>query len=189
MKRIQLSIACLLVLGSLLSCNNTEDEEKVDPTIPTITGTAPGINSQTPVTGALNPAHGAPGHRCDIAVGAPLNSAPVNKVPSQSPVQLQQPVQMPAPVQPTAPNNPTNTVTPATTAAGLNPAHGQPGHRCEIAVGAPLNSAPATKPVTPSPLQTITPVQPAGSSTAKLNPAHGQPGHDCSIPVGQPLKQ
>lgn len=26
---------------------------------------------------------------------------------------------------------------------GLNPAHGQPGHRCDIAVGAPLNSAPA----------------------------------------------
>jgi len=26
----------------------------------------------------------------------------------------------------------------------MNPPHGQPGHRCEIAVGAPLNSQPAT---------------------------------------------
>jgi len=30
----------------------------------------------------------------------------------------------------------------------LNPAHGQPGHRCDIAVGAPLNSAPAAQPQT-----------------------------------------
>ncbi|MEI9909110.1 MAG: hypothetical protein WDO71_05235 [Bacteroidota bacterium] len=39
-------------------------------------------------------------------------------------------------------------VTPATTSnpvstAGLNPAHGQPGHRCDISVGAPLDSKPA----------------------------------------------
>jgi hypothetical protein len=24
----------------------------------------------------------------------------------------------------------------------MNPSHGQPGHRCDIAVGAPLNSKP-----------------------------------------------
>src|SRR6188474_1027285 len=28
------------------------------------------------------------------------------------------------------------------TAEGMNPPHGQPGHRCDIAVGAPLNSPP-----------------------------------------------
>ena len=38
---------------------------------------------------------------------------------------------------------------------GLNPPHGKPGHRCDIAVGAPLNSAPA-KAATASPV--ITPV-------------------------------
>ena len=27
-------------------------------------------------------------------------------------------------------------------ASGMNPPHGQPGHRCDIAVGAPLNSKP-----------------------------------------------
>lgn len=82
--------------------------------------------------------------------------------------------------------------------AGLNPAHGQPGHRCEIPVGAPLNSAPAAaKPqvqtVTSSP-QAITapataPTAMPADPNAKLNPAHGQPGHDCAIPVGAPLKK
>ena len=43
---------------------------------------------------------------------------------------------------------------PVATAAGMNPAHGQPGHKCEIPVGAPLNSAPS-KPASTS--QTNTP--------------------------------
>ena len=30
----------------------------------------------------------------------------------------------------------------AATAEGMNPPHGQPGHRCDIAVGAPLDSKP-----------------------------------------------
>jgi len=33
----------------------------------------PEVNSSST---ALNPKHGEPGHRCDIAVGAPLNSKP-----------------------------------------------------------------------------------------------------------------
>jgi len=85
----------------------------------------------------------------------------------------------------------------AKTAAGLNPEHGQPGHRCDIAVGAPLSSAPATPSastqvqapqgsVSPAPAQ-VSPATPAGA-TGKLNPAHGQPGHDCAVPVGAPLK-
>ena len=37
-----------------------------------IAGTVP---SEAPADG-LNPAHGLPGHRCDLAVGAPLSSAP-----------------------------------------------------------------------------------------------------------------
>src|SRR5687768_8224885 len=37
---------------------------------------------------------------------------------------------------------------PATsTSAGMNPAHGEPGHRCDIAVGAPLNSPAGDKTV------------------------------------------
>ena len=82
--------------------------------------------------------------------------------------------------------------------AGLNPAHGQPGHRCDISVGAPLNSAPATAsaPQTVPATQAVTMAAPTSAPasgpvdpTAKLNPAHGQPGHDCAIPVGAPLKK
>ncbi|RYF86366.1 MAG: hypothetical protein EOO03_11915 [Chitinophagaceae bacterium] len=89
------------------------------------------------------------------------------------------------------------TATPATPAAaataGLNPPHGQPGHKCEIAVGAPLNSAPATGATKPQIQTTATPAPvtiPAagGNGTAKLNPPHGQPGHDCAVQVGAPLK-
>lgn len=88
----------------------------------------------------------------------------------------------------------------------LNPAHGQPGHDCAIAVGAPLKgsvaSAPAAAPAkviaTKSiPLETKAVVATAAAPaavpsfftdpTAKLNPAHGQPGHDCAVAVGAPL--
>ena len=83
-------------------------------------------------------------------------------------------------------------------AVALNPEHGAPGHRCEIPVGAPLNSAAGSAPVSapastaaPMMIKPQTPAQPANkinvNSNARLNPAHGQPGHDCSIPVGQPL--
>lgn len=87
---------------------------------PTSTKTAPG----------MNPPHGQPGHRCDIAVGAPLNS-PKGTMPTTAPTQkpaatLEKvtPASQPKPVVETPP--------------GMNPPHGQPGHRCEIAVGAPL---------------------------------------------------
>ncbi|RYD82239.1 MAG: hypothetical protein EOP53_04270 [Sphingobacteriales bacterium] len=93
----------------------------------------------------------------------------------------------------------TQPATTAAAAAGLNPAHGQPGHRCDIAVGAPLNSAPAAAATAPQPVQTVsaptpTITAPAPSTApadpnAKLNPPHGQPGHDCAIAVGAPLKK
>jgi hypothetical protein len=74
----------------------------------------------------------------------------------------------------------------AKSTVALNPEHGQPGHRCEIAVGAPLNSAPVPAAATKMSLPMPQPIVPGSSVT--LNPPHGQPGHDCSIQVGQPLK-
>jgi len=66
-----------------------------------------------------------------------------------------------------------------------NPAHGEPGHRCDIPVGAPLNSKPANQ------QQQIkvngNPVQQQARNTENTNPPHGEPGHDCGIPVGAPL--
>jgi hypothetical protein len=86
------------------------------------------IQPQTTTTApGMNPPHGQPNHRCDIAVGAPLNSPPGQK-PAQAtpnPVQAQPQPQ----VQPQ---------TVAATAPGMNPPHGQPNHRCDVAVGAPL---------------------------------------------------
>jgi hypothetical protein len=77
---------------------------------------------------ALNPAHGQPGHRCDIEVGAPLNSPAGAKPQAAAPQVQQQPVAMPAPAS-----------SPAAKGSGrVNPAHGQPGHDCAVAVGAPL---------------------------------------------------
>ena len=86
----------------------------------------------------------------------------------------------------------------AKTAAGLNPPHGEPGHRCDINVGEPLNSAPNTQ--TAAPAQT-NPANTSGSpfitqpqsspapqgGSGRINPAHGQPGHDCAVAVGAPL--
>lgn len=84
-----------------------------------------------PTAPGMNPPHGQPNHRCDIAVGAPLNS-PKGSTPTQPPV------------QPVAPQGQAS-VTPVdmtsgtvATKPGMNPPHGQAGHLCEIAVGAPL---------------------------------------------------
>lgn len=88
----------------------------------------------------------------------------------------------------------TQTTTSSAAAIALNPAHGQPGHRCDIPVGTPLNSpagsnpAPATNSNSaPVMLKPQAPLQPVNKSV-RINPAHGAPGHDCSVPVGQPLK-
>lgn len=99
-----------------------------------------------------------------------------------------------------------NTVSPGTmpkpgaVTAGLNPEHGQPNHRCDIAVGAPLNSpapsatpAPAASTPIPSAVQPsipsiAKPVLPtAGASSGKINPPHGEPGHSCAVSVGAVL--
>lgn len=88
----------------------------------------------------LNPPHGQPYHRCDIPVGSPLNTpAPakpaVNRTGTSptlaNAARLNNTTQV---VNPTAP-----TVANATSAKPkLNPPHGQPYHRCDIAVGSPL---------------------------------------------------
>ena len=120
------------------------------------------------------------------------------------------------PMTMTPPTSPQTTPQGNSTATGMNPAHGEPGHRCDIAVGAPLNSPPgntqapanaptimtapdaANPPPSPGPAVNNMPpsapvnVNPAGSQAATaagMNPPHGQPGHDCSIPVGSPLKK
>lgn len=112
----------------------------------------------TPTTTApgMNPPHGQPNHRCDIAVGAPLNSKP-NAPATTAPVvtTTQQPAQ-----------TVTTTQQPVVTAPGMNPPHGQPNHRCDIAVGAPLNSKPTT-PVTTTTTPVVTSTQVPAATAAK----------------------
>ncbi|MDN3695309.1 hypothetical protein QWZ06_25275 [Chryseobacterium tructae] len=144
----------------------------------------------------MNPPHGQPGHRCDIPVGQPLNGQPSATPASQNiNVGANNSIQIdPNSVSPSkiADNN----AKPVKTAPGMNPPHGQPGHRCDIPVGQPLSSKPAPTPqpaqnniqVTPTP----TPAQVASQNLAmgekpKMNPAHGEPWHSCSIQVGDPL--
>lgn len=80
---------------------------------------------------------------------------------------------------------------PATATAGLNPEHGQPGHRCDIPVGAALSTPVQSNGNTPAalPQPVTTPQQTSNTVAPGTNPPHGQPGHDCSIAVGAPLNK
>lgn len=91
-----------------------------------------------PTAPGMNPPHGQPNHRCDIAVGAPLNSKPAPATATGTTVNAQPQVTMSE-----IPNK-------VKTAPGMNPPHGEPNHRCDIAVGAPLNSKPATVTTAPA---------------------------------------
>jgi hypothetical protein len=127
------------VNATTVPANQPTAQPAAQPVTQTIAQTNP-ASKTIPVAAAtakgMNPPHGQPGHRCDISVGAPLNSKPVaTNVPQQKQVITNQPVTM----QPTKPS------APVVTLPGMNPPHGQPGHRCDISVGAPLNSAPPKK--------------------------------------------
>lgn len=93
--------------------------------------------------GKPNPAHGQPGHRCDIKVGDPLpfnnastTATPAAKTTTSVTPKLNQPATTPAP---SVIQQPQQAATTGVTAPGFsgkpNPAHGQPGHRCDIKVG------------------------------------------------------
>ena len=95
--------------------------------------------AQAPVKAGMNPAHGQPGHRCDIAVGAPLNS-PATK-PASTTVNPGKASFTTTTVQnPTAASGVPDLLKPnaTPTAPGMNPPHGEAGHQCGVAVGAPL---------------------------------------------------
>lgn len=77
---------------------------------------------------ALNPAHGQPYHRCEIAVGAPIDSAPAQQNAAQQTPSILSPTIAPAPQAQAIGPKP-----------AMNPAHGEPHHRCDLAVGAPLS--------------------------------------------------
>ena len=117
--------------------------------------------------------------------------------------QEQPTVTRPAMVTPEQINAPPAVATTASTGAPagvkLNPPHGEPGHRCDIEVGAPLDGTPAPS-ATPGTGQminvqpgangtniTTAPVTSPSANSGRINPPHGEPGHDCAVPVGDPL--
>lgn len=153
----------------------------------------------------LNPPHGQPWHRCEIPVGAPLNSNPSNGNTNQPTATTAQTANPVTPNPAIANNN---------ARPKLNPPHGEPFHRCEIPVGAPLDSEPQTRNAQPTssstantqPQELLKPIlqQPDVKTVAEpnqattqnpenigekpaLNPPHGQPWHRCEIKVGDPL--
>lgn len=149
----------------------------------------------------LNPPHGQPGHRCDIAVGAPLpnDGSAVSQVKPVGENEAMPVVSggVPQQVMQVQPQTQQNYV--GAKGEKLNPPHGQPGHRCDIPVGAPLNSKPAAQPAAPqqqvTQQQIVIDPQQAQQHTGttepgfsgKPNPPHGQPGHRCDIAVGEIL--
>ena len=203
-------VTLFVSVSAILSCGN--GVSTLDPgtgsNAGAVTASDANNNATTPATNinaaGVNPAHGKPGHRCDIAVGAPLTSSPttqpsttVNPVTATTPASTSPTNSLSTPsILPdlnSVPNPAPNLSPSSQPANGLNPAHGQPGHRCDIQVGKPLNSkAPAPTTTTlPSALPNLTsPTStPAAASTVApgMNPAHGKPGHRCDIPVGKPL--
>lgn len=134
-------LSLLIITIFAAACNSNEGEGNVDMNTvapapqtvaaPTVSDSAPKVSTPNAEPIALNPAHGLPGHRCDIAVGAPLNSAP-NASSTPAPVQMNA-------VPPTTQNAPMMQSAPS--AGGkvlINPPHGQPGHDCSVEVGKPL---------------------------------------------------
>ena len=116
------------------------------------------------VAKGMNPSHGQPGHRCDIPVGAPLNSpASTNSSTPQVVSNSSQSVT-------------TTAMNTAKTPKGMNPPHGQPGHRCDIPVGAPLNSpVAAAKPATPQGAPNYIVSPPTTTETPALTPTENTP--------------
>lgn len=167
----------LLTLITLCACNS-EKKESAQAVIPTPTGlqglqksnVAQPVAQNTKSNLIFNPPHGEAGHTCALAVGAPLNPT--------------------ASVQPQQNTNPRPAAAAAATAVvntsgkKLNPKHGEPGHRCDIAVGAPLDSKPTQVVTTTQPAVTQIPAVKVGKG---LNPPHGQPNHRCDLAIGAPV--
>lgn len=137
------------------------------PSTPNTTTQTQTVTAPVAVAKGMNPSHGQPGHRCDIPVGAPLNSPATTGKPATSQVITQ----------------PNVTVTPSATAVattstpkGMNPPHGQSGHRCDIPVGSPLNSpVTAAKPATPQAAPNYIVSPPSTSEVPTSTPAATTP--------------
>lgn len=109
-------------------------QKQIQPQVQTIPQS---ITAKTVTPKGMNPPHGEKGHRCDIAVGAPLNSKPAATVPATTTAtsgEVNKKFTVEQPLPALLSTSSANKETPE----GMNPPHGQEGHRCDIAVGAAL---------------------------------------------------
>lgn len=177
----------LIVVGfmffGLLACNNNNSSEAAT----TIEGieALPAANSEV-----LPPLPTEPENSSQPLPSGPISSPVINTGSLGSPV-----INNAQAAIPSAPVSVNKKI-----AKGLNPAHGQPGHDCAIAVGAPLSgkapvaaaapvqiSAPSATAEQSSIAAPVPNFGPNLSPNVKVNPAHGQPGHDCAVAVGAAL--
>ncbi len=168
----------VILVTTLISCGGSNKEDVVDKELMKAAEEIKATQKPDTVPTAITQPAAA------IAPGAvPLTTQPVTLGKNVNPVAT------PAGAQPVSIN--TQPAAQQPTAAGMNPPHGQPGHRCDIPVGSPLNSKPAAQPSNPTgTISTITTPAPAtaqATTAPGMNPPHGQPGHRCDIPVGSPL--
>lgn len=130
---------------TMLSTDTSAIISSVPATVPvTATTNEPAVVNATATPPELNPPHGQPFHRCEIPVGSPLNAAaPAKSATVQTSPQINRTGTSPTLENAARLNNPQSTNPTAPTVANgtppkLNPPHGQPFHRCDIAVGSPL---------------------------------------------------
>ena len=153
----KLLITTLLVSLVAVSCKKEEAEPEITtetttesniiipvapaetaPSVQEVQTTESNMMMQNSNATAINPAHGQPGHRCEIPVGAPLNSAPkAANVSNPTPTPTNIPVNAPQ-IGTTNSTGSVNATANQVTPPGMNPPHGQAGHTCSGAVGAPL---------------------------------------------------
>ncbi|WP_411273542.1 hypothetical protein [Daejeonella sp.] len=126
-------LAGATVIAVVQNDKKGEAAPEIQQAVPSQVGSAEPLSSRS-ATPATNPAHGLAGHRCDLPVGAPLSSASGAAAPVQNPPTINM---NPMPVQ-SAPTLPAAGPTPSAAGVKINPAHGLPGHRCDVQVGAPL---------------------------------------------------
>jgi hypothetical protein len=159
------TLIATMVLGTMISCSPAQKESKPaavqqqnqvqQPILTADTSAISSVPVNIPAPAAsveptainksatppeLNPPHGQPYHRCDIPVGSPLNAA---AAPAKTTQVINRTGTAPTLENAARLNNPQPNNSIATAPANsappkLNPPHGQPFHRCDIAVGSPL---------------------------------------------------
>ena len=77
MKRISIMVV-ILFMAFAMACKNSSEipTPKGSGSNSSTTQSAPASSQSSTIAPGMNPPHGQPNHRCDIAVGAPLDSPP-----------------------------------------------------------------------------------------------------------------